>query len=41
MEKFNKSLEQFLNVIKTKFPEQKNKIDEYYKFENILYFLLY
>jgi hypothetical protein len=35
MEKFNKSLEQFLNVIKTKFPEQKNKIDEYYKFENI------
>ena len=34
MEKFNENLKQFINVLKKKYPEQKNTIENYYNFDN-------
>ena len=34
MEKFNENLKQFINVLKKKYPEQKDTIENYYNFDN-------
>tara|TARA_E500000178_G_scaffold355840_1_gene430082 strand:- start:1646 stop:2779 length:1134 start_codon:yes stop_codon:yes gene_type:complete len=34
MEKFNVNLKQFINVLKKKYPEQKDNIENYYNFDN-------
>ena len=34
MEKFNENLKQFIDVLKKKYPEQKENIENYYNFDN-------